>query len=117
MDKDGSTSYIYDARDGFFFVPKYSEKKIACRKNAWAFAKHNAGKYVVKRSRLDKIEKFEWDINERNRTPHAKLMRKREDEVAAAAAVYLERLAREKGTSADRAARRRKRNRREGYDE
>lgn len=110
VEKDGGTAYVYATRDGFFFVPKYSTKNRARRKNKWAFSKINAGKYVIKHSRLDRIKKFEWEINERNRTPHAKMMRKRMDEVAAAAAAYLEGRTR-RGFS------RRKKKRHEEHDE
>lgn len=100
--KDGKTGFVYDVRDGFFFVPKYTTKQKALKRNRFFFNSRCVGKYVLKRSRRDKIEKFEWDINERNRTPHAKAMRKRHAEVAKAAAEYLRKKHREKDSAASK---------------
>lgn len=91
--KDGGSSYVYDVRDGLLFVPKYTTKAIATKKNRWAFSKFSSGRYVIKRARLKKIEKFEYEINTRNRTEHAKTMRRNCNLVAAAAAERLKELA------------------------
>lgn len=94
--KDGGSSYVYDVRDGFLFVPKYTTKTLAVRKNRWAFSKNNAGRYTIKRARRSKVEKFEYEINTRNRTEHAKIMRRKCELVAQAAAETLRRLARKR---------------------
>lgn len=87
--KDGGSSYVHDVRDGLLFVPKYTTKARAVRKNRWAFSKNSEGRYTIKRARRSKVEKFEYAINTRNRTEHAKIMRRKCELVAQAAAEYL----------------------------
>lgn len=79
---DGTSAFVYDKDDGITFVPRYSTRARAVRKNQWAFRRNMTGEYVVKRSRLSKIEAFERMMNEKTETAHARKIRARENDVA-----------------------------------
>jgi hypothetical protein len=91
ISKEGEVGYVYDKRDGLFFVPRYTSRRKALERNRLFFVGRPPGRYRLRRVTRERIERFEREMNERNKTAHAKAMRKRDDEVAKAASDYLER--------------------------